>query len=252
MQKLYNFLYRRAQGIIVIGQDMANRILDDCPQLAGKIDLIRNWADAEAIAPEAVSANALVRQLRLDDKFIIQFSGNIGRTHGAEILIEAAELLRDEPGIHFLIIGNGAKRICLEGEVVKRCLANITFADYQPRESLSSTLCACHVALVTMAPGMLGLSVPSRSYNIMAAGRPMIAVAENDSEVATMVSKLNTGWVVKPGCAQDLANAIRDARNSPDLLAAMSTRARNAATTEYERGKTLHQYTKALTRFLAT
>jgi colanic acid biosynthesis glycosyl transferase WcaI len=252
VQQLYNFLYKRAQGIIVIGQDMADRILADCPGLADKFELIRNWADVESIEPAKFTSNELVQQLGLENKFIVQFSGNIGRTHGAEIVVDAAERLRGEPEIHFLIIGTGAKRRWLELEMEKRKLGKMTLVDYQPRECLSSTLSACHVALVTMAPGMLGLSVPSRSYNIMAAGRPLIAVSDSNSEIATMISDQRIGWIVHPGRGDELADTIQIARRSPELLADMSRRARNAAITDYERTKTLDHYTMTLSRFLAS
>jgi len=252
VQKVYNFLYKQAQGIIVIGQDMAERILADCPGLTNKFELIRNWADVESIEPAIFTDNKLARQLGLSEKFIVQYSGNIGRTHGAEIMVDAAEMLRDEPEIHLLVIGTGAKRRWLEAEVKLRGLDNITFADYQPRGDLGNTLSACHIALVTMAPGMQGLSVPSRTYNIMAAGRPIIAVTESGAEIATMISDRRIGWVVRPGRADELADTIRAARRSPEMLAEMSRRARNAAVTDYERGKTLNHYTMALSKYLAS
>ncbi|MDR3734047.1 MAG: glycosyltransferase family 4 protein [Acidobacteriaceae bacterium] len=251
-QRLYNFIYKRAQGIIAIGQDMAERISADCPGLTNKFELIRNWADVESIKPSAFTSNQLVRQLGLADKFIVQYSGNIGRTHGTEIVVDAAERLRGDPEIHFLIIGTGAKRRWLEAEVKKRTLDNITFVDYQPRENLADTLCACHVALVTMAAGMLGLSVPSRTYNIMAAGRPIIAVTESNSEIGAMISTQRIGWVVKPGCADQLADAIRTARRSPEVLADMSSRASKAAVTDYARAKILDRYTMTLSKYLVS
>ena len=130
------------------------------------IELIPNWADLEDIAPSDRQENALLSTLGIADRFVVQYSGNIGRTHGIDTLLSAADRLRDDR-VQFLFIGDGA-----------------------------TSLNACDVAVVSLAPGMSGVSVPSRMYNILAAGKPIVAVADDESELARVVREEQVGWVV--------------------------------------------------------
>ena len=105
---------------------------------------------------------------------MVLYAGTIGRTHGIETLIDAAERLRDQPNIHFLIAGFGAKESTVRKEIAARKLTNISVHHFnRPRNEQGETLAAADVGIISFMPGMAGLSVPSRMYNFMAAGRPI-------------------------------------------------------------------------------
>jgi colanic acid biosynthesis glycosyl transferase WcaI len=175
----------------------------------------------------------LLEKLGLTDRFIVQYSGNIGRTHGIEQLAACAEQLKNNPAVHFLFIGFGGKKHWLTQRVKKLGLSNITIMDYRPRTELPVSLTACDVSIISFIKGMTGVSVPSRLYNIMAAGKPIIAVAEPESELALVVCEEDIGWVVSPGDIGGLRTAILAAKSNPNLLLQMGQRARLAAETKY-------------------
>jgi glycosyltransferase involved in cell wall biosynthesis len=226
---LYGQMYR----IVVLGRDMASIAQLKLPAGDRRVIIIPNWADLDLITPVKRESNSLLSQLGLTQKFVIQFSGNIGRTHGIEHLAMCAEQFRDDPTVHFLFIGFGGKKAWLEQAAKEKDLTNITIIDYRPRSDLPISLNACDVAIISFVKGMAGVSVPSRMYNIMAAGKPIIAMADANSELAQVISEEDIGWTVEPGDVDRLCSVICEARNSPELLAAMGKRARKAVETKY-------------------
>lgn len=243
---LFRKVYLQAAHIIVIGRDMRDLILRMTGRSPDDITVIPNWADTEEIFPCLRSKSKIIRELRIEDKFIVQCAGNIGRVQGLEQIVNAAEILRDEK-YHFLFIGDGARRGWLEREVAGRGLLNITIIGYQQRSRQVDFLNACDISLVSLAPEMLGLGVPSRTYNILAAGKPVLAVVEPSSEIARMVQEEAVGWVVAPGSPQRLATAIREAGSSN--LDVMRTNARIIAETKYSFESALKRYKDVISRF---
>ena len=226
-------LFARAGRIVALGRDQQRLASKYTGGREEKFVRIPNWADLEEIVPRPRHENPLLASLGLADRFVVQYSGNMGRTHGLEDLLAAAERLREEPGIHFLLIGWGGKRAWAEDMVARRGLRNVTLLDPRPRGELADSLNACDVAVLAMAAGMAGVSVPSRIYNILAAGKPLIVVAEEESEPAAVVREEQIGWVVPPGRPETLAEAVLEARRRSDLRTEMGQRARRAAETRY-------------------
>jgi colanic acid biosynthesis glycosyl transferase WcaI len=134
-----------------------------------------------------------------------------------------------------MIVGAGARRGEVEHDIASRGLRNVTLLPPVAREELSASLNAADVAVVAMRAGMSGISVPSRLYNILAAGRPVIAIADSDSEIAMVVREENIGWVVPPGDLAAFIAAIHDARSDAARLESMGRRARAAAERKYTR-----------------
>jgi len=244
MDRLQRQLYRRMRRVIAIGRDMEALIKQRAPN--ARVLRIPNWADSQQIRPTERKDNPLLRELGLSAKFVVQYSGNMGRTHGIEDLVSAASLLRREPDIHFLFIGSGAKREWLVRTVRERGLDNVTVLPYQPRENLEVSLNACDLAVVAFVRQMVGVSVPSRMYNIMAAGKPILAVADAASELALVVAEEQVGWVVAPGDGASIAAAIRTAKADPMGLAAAGTRARAASEGRYAYDRVVDSYRAAI------
>lgn len=239
-------LYKRMAHIIVLGRDMAMLVRKKMETSAHHIQIIPNWADVDFIQPRNRQDHPLLAQLGLSDKFIIQYSGNIGRTHGIEQLVACAEQLEDDPTVHFLFIGFGGKKPWLINRVSEGGIANITIMDYRLRAELSESLTACDVTIISFVQGMAGVSVPSRMYNVMAAGKPIIAVADPGSELALVVKEEGIGWVVPPGDIDGLRMAILEAKSNPELLVKMGLRGRRAAETTYSFEKVKDAYTRMI------
>ncbi len=234
-------LYPRFERVVVLGRDMQRLIESRFMPENKKATIITNWADIETISPKPRKENGLLKQLGLEDQFVIQYSGNMGRTHGLETILEAAVLLQQEGSIHFLLIGSGAKRRGVETYLASARLKNVSLLPLQLRQELTDTLNACDVAIISFINGIAGISVPSRMYNIMAAGKPIIAVADDDSELALVVREERIGWVVRPGDKTALVDAIRNAKSAPRKLKEMGERARTAAL-KYSRSQVLESY----------
>jgi colanic acid biosynthesis glycosyl transferase WcaI len=237
-------LYRSTSGIIVLGRDMAHRVTVKDPTLADRITVVPNWAELEQIEDRPYAPRA--HGLR------VQYAGNIGRTHDFATLLEAApRLAADGSDVHFEILGDGTRRKWLEREVAARRLSNVTIAPPGADRGFRH-LAQADVALITLAAGMPGVSVPSRMYNALAAARPIIAVAEADSELARVVREEQVGWVVAPGDVAGFAATISEASRSPELLQNMSRRARAAALRNYSFERSLMGYNRAVAALLHT
>jgi glycosyltransferase involved in cell wall biosynthesis len=232
-------LYGAAERVIVLGRDMGQIVARRLNGDSGRAIHISNWAETIEVVPRHRHNNPLLKELGLTDKFVIQFSGTMGRTHGVETLIEAAEMLRNSEHIHFLFIGSGNKKGLVDRAASS--LRNVTVLPIRPRSELVISLNACDLAIVSLISGMTGVSVPSRTYNILAAGKPLIAVADQNSEVALLVKEGNLGWVVAPRDPSAIRDAILEASSQPARLMEMGLRARRLAE-EYSKERILERY----------
>lgn len=241
---LTRILYRQMKRIVVLGRDMASLLRCKLPAEYQKIVIIPNWADIDLIDPVRRCENLLLTEHNLTDKFVVQYAGNMGRTHGIECLVVCAEKLLIDSNIHFLFIGSGAKKDWLEHAVNAGGLTNITILGSRPRSDQANFLNACDVAVISFMAGMAGVSVPSRMYNVMAAGKPIIAVTDPDSELSLVVREEGIGWVISPGDIGGLRMAILEAKANPDVLVQMGHRARRAAETKYSFERVNQAYTE--------
>jgi glycosyltransferase involved in cell wall biosynthesis len=235
-------LYRSMDRIVVLGRDMRSLVERRLPARDKRIRIIPNWGDTDAVRPSAAEGARIRDRLGLKGRFIIQFMGNMGRTHGIEALVETAWALRDEPDIHFLLMGWGARRSWLEAEVDRRGLRNVTVLPGCSPEELSAFLNAADLGVIPFLPGMEGISVPSRMYNLMAAGKPILAVADAGSELAIVIQEERIGWVVPASQPARLADTIRSALRDAEELAAMGRRARLAAERKYSLQQVAESY----------
>lgn len=206
LNRLFFRTYRFFDRIVVIGRDMAELISTKMGGDDARIDIIPNWGDADEIRPDPSARNAFRRAHGLDGKFVVQFSGNIGRTHDVELVLEAARQLRGDPRILFLFVSSGGRSA--RAADAARDGGNVHVLPRQPRDKLGAMLTASDANVIPFVKGMFGLSVPSRMYNIMAAGVPIIAVSGPRSELALTVSEAGSGWVLPESDPAALAALI--------------------------------------------
>jgi colanic acid biosynthesis glycosyl transferase WcaI len=225
--------YQRAKGLAVIGRDMIPLLERNYGIPQDRVAYIPNWSIAAGDDSHVVSENPLAVRLGIADKFVVQYSGNMGLLHDIESLVHAAAHLRDEPHIHFLFIGKGRRRQSAETLSRRLGLTNVTWLDFVPREQLPETLACCHVAIVSMRAGMEGVAVPSKLYGILAAGRAVIAQVPEDSEIAMVVEEEGCGVVVPPSDVDRLVDAIRMLAADREAIDEMSARAFAAYRAKY-------------------
>jgi glycosyltransferase involved in cell wall biosynthesis len=241
---LQRWAWPRFDAVVVLGRDMRARVLRKCPQLDGRVHIIPNWGDLSAVPCLPRAGNALRARLGLADAFVVQFSGNLGRTHGVDDFLALAAKLRDEPMVRFLVYGWGAGRARIEEAVASGELPNLTLLPPCERSELAEYLNACDLFFLPFKAGMEGISVPSRLYNVLAAGNPVLAVAGAESELAMVIEEEKIGWVVAPGNIEGMLAAVLSAMDDKRSLPAMRGRARAAAETKYSKDRVVADFVR--------
>jgi len=248
IHRMNRWLYKGAERIITVGRDMEKSVSSMPGADPERTVTIQNWASLEEVEPTERTENALLEELGLIDKFVVLYAGNMGPPQDVASIVEAAKMLKEEgrDRVHFLFIGAGGKRKWLESEKESAGLENITVLDPRPRSDQTLFLNACDVSIVTLVKGMKALAMPSRTYNFLAAAKPVIAIVEEGSEPAIVIEEELCGWVVPPHEPEALKNAVVEALESGDALAEMSDRALQAARTKYSFETALDKYFRVM------
>lgn len=219
-----------ADLIVVLGRDMARRVIGKGVP-AQKVVVVPDWADCRQIRPiEDGRARA-----EFDHKFVVMYSGNLGLTQGLEAVLEAADRLRHEERVLFVMVGEGARKKWLQERARALGLSNVRFLPYRPKEQLAESLSAADLHLIPLGAGVAGCMVPSKVYGIMAAGRPFVAMMEETAEVAQIARQYSVGMVVSPGDGEGLARAVSEAAYDGCRLLQMGQRARRVAEEKFDR-----------------
>ena len=198
-----------------------------------RIRVVPNWADTASVVPQDTRDSHTRIRHHLEDRFVIGYSGNLGRAHEFETLVGAARLLRNDARFAFLITGSGAKADELRDSIRAEGIDSFFFQKFQPAELLSDSLAAADVHFASLLPQLEGLIVPSKVYGIMAAGRPAVFVGDTSGDVATVLKTEGCGIAVEVGDSRRLAAELTALRNSPDRLQVMGRRARELALERY-------------------
>lgn len=209
MRVLTSFYLRRADRTVAIGETMRRR-LEAKGVPPERLRVIPNWVDTGAIHPEP-RENAWASEHGLDGQFVVMHSGNVGHAQDLGTLIRATTSLHDLERLSVVIVGFGARHAEYVALAKQQGARLLSFYDYQPREVLSLSLSSADIHFVGLAPGLSGFVVPSRLYGILAAGRPVLAAADDDSETAQLVREIGCGIVLSAGRPDLLADAIRAA-----------------------------------------
>ena len=215
LAQVNRFLVRKATRIIALGDTMKRRLVEGKGADPSKVTVIHNWTDCRAVTP-GPRDNAFARQHGLVDRFVVLHAGNIGLSQNLEIILHAAEQLRDRQDIVFVLVGEGAKKRDLQELAARRDLRNVLFLPFQPRETMDQSYATADVSLISLKRGLSGVIVPSKIYNILASGRPCIAAVEQDCEVAQIVQDARCGFVVGPGDASALRARVVEMAADPE------------------------------------
>lgn len=190
--KTMNLGYKNADKLIACGTDMARHFIAK-GIVGNRIFVIPNWADHELITPNIVIDRSDYFKYKLDGKIVLLFAGNIGRLQGLEYFIKLFGKCKNEQLI-LIIIGDGAHKKLLENLVDEFNLKNVLFFDSKPRIEQNIFLNSCDIGLITLCEGMYGLGVPSKVYNVMSAGKPILFIGDKNSEIDNYIRDNNVGW----------------------------------------------------------
>lgn len=240
--KVNKLIFKKTDKIIVLGNCMKKAIQSSIEkQMDGKIKVIPNWADENFIRPLEKKNNWFAKKYSLIDKMVVLYSGNIGLFQHFETMIEAAERLSDK-NVEFLFIGDGGKRAKLERLVRRKRLTNIRFLLYQPRENLPYSLTCADISLVPLEKGAEGLGVPSKIYNIMASGRPVLALVGKNCEVADIIEKSGCGFRCDQDDVDGVVKILSSLYEDQSQLKIMGNKARRYFEEHYTRSKITRKY----------
>ncbi len=224
LELLNRLTYAQARTTVVLSEGMARRVIAQ-GQDPERVVVVPNWSDAQVLRPMATTANAFRAEHGLQGRFVVMYSGNLGRGHDVATLVEAARWLHDRrPDVVFVFVGDGERRP--EAERLARGLENVRFLPYQPLEGLNESLAAADVHLASLRPGLEGLLVPSKLYGVLAVGRPLLYIGPDTCELARVIRDHDVGWHGVPGDAAGLADAIAAYHGDPERVAATGERAR--------------------------
>lgn len=240
LKKIFDFSYSNYNNIIVLGRDMKFLFEGKLKKKLSmsKITVIENWADVESIIPLDNSER---------DKIKFQFAGNLGAIQGLDYLLDIISEVNNEH-LLFEFVGSGKMKSKMQNLVEERRLKNVIFNPPFAREKQNEILNSCDVGIVTLADGMLGLGVPSKSYNILAAGKPILYIGDRNSEIFQLINELNLGFCFEGKDREKLINFFNSLKlvDFKTKLKDFTTRNREIAVNLFSEEKILDKYTEII------
>jgi putative colanic acid biosynthesis glycosyltransferase WcaI len=240
------FALKHADHVIVIGRCM-QEYLQRIGVPSEHTHVISNWANETEVYPVPHHENQLRRELGLTDAFVVLYSGNLGVSHFFDDILEVAKRLRHLNGLRFVFIGDGGRRKEVERAKQTHDLGNVLLLPFQPVERLAHSLSLGDVHFVSLRPGFEGLVVPSKTYGVLAAGRPVIYQGSSHGEIARLIVEEQIGSVVPPHDPDKLEKTVLEYYQNPDLVERQGHAAYNLSHSRLHRRNALQQYSALLT-----
>lgn len=242
ISKLFSFCYAAAETVIVLGRDM-KEVLQK--KTSSKIEIIENWGQLDSIFPtEKKLDNYKLSHLKETLTFL--FAGNIGRVQGIEQLCDIALAFKENKEIAFIFAGGGARLEYLEKHIIQHDLSNIYILGSYKREEQEKILNLGDIGIVSLTDNMYGLGVPSKTYNLLAAGKPILYIGDEKSEIARLVKEHQLGWVGNISNNAHLIRTIKIILKQKERIPQLRINSRIIAEKLYSKKEILKKYNKIL------
>lgn len=229
--------YQRSDAVVLLSQDLRTNIANKIDKkFHQRLHVIPNFVDTSAITPQD-RMTTYRRELGIGDQLVVMYAGNVGFSQSLNLVVDAAARF---PDIAFVINGDGAARKKLEEDCAQ--LANVYFGDYQPIERLSEVLATGDIHLVPLRAGLASVSVPSKSYSILAAGRPMLAAIDPGTEIPNMLEQSGAGVAVEPDNSAAFIEALSQLVSKRNQLHEMGASGRTWVETHASPASVAAQY----------
>jgi colanic acid biosynthesis glycosyl transferase WcaI len=241
-RSLERWVYGLADRVVVISDGFRRNLL--AKGVPGpKMSVIPNWVDTEFLRPLGKD-NPVSRKFGFDGKFVLMYSGTISISSDLALakVLDAARILAAERDIVFAVAGEGLRKDALRAKAAALGLRNVVFLPFQPYGDLPELLASADVLLVPLDGDKSELSVPSKLYNFMAAGRPVLGLAVPGSEVAAILREQQCGLPVSPGDAAEIADAVRALKGSPERRRTLAANGRAYVVERFAKDKILRAY----------
>lgn len=242
-RRLERFLYRKADHILVNSPAYREYLINKGIQKE-KISLISNGVDVKMFDPTA-RGSVLRRQWRVENKFVVTYAGALGLANDIPTILRAAERLKDQQNIHFLLVGDGKEKANLEKMADRMELSNVTFAGSQPKSLMPEVLAASDACLATLQNiPMFGTTYPNKVFDYMAAGRP--TVLGIDGVIRDVIEAACGGVFVPPGNDRLLADAVTMLAENPEKARKMGQCAREYVAVHFDRNEQAESFRRLL------
>jgi colanic acid biosynthesis glycosyl transferase WcaI len=240
LYRLEKIIYSKASAVTVIASRMREQLLEKGVS-NDKVHIIPNFVDVSDLVP-LEKTNNFSRKHNLYNQFVVSYAGNMGPAQGLEHFIDAANILKDETGVCFLMMGDGILRESLRQRIEGYNLGNFVFLPYQPYSLMAQAYAASDLCLVSQAIETGFEAVPSKVYRIMACARPVLAVTDQNSDLARLVKEASCGAFILPGSAEGLAEMVMQAHRNQQKWQKMGMSGREHVVRYYARATVTNQY----------
>jgi glycosyltransferase involved in cell wall biosynthesis len=221
-EKANRSVFTRAQKVYTLTEEMKSRVgrYSD----SKNIEVVPIWTDNEFLKPIPKSNNPFIKQMGWEDKFIVMYSGNMGKSHPVEILVELAKQCEQE-AILFVIIGGGDKYKMISQSILLANLTNIILLPWQATEILPYSLAAADLAIVTLGDAAAEVSIPSKTFNLMSVGVPIVGISPSSSALAELIKSEKIGLNFESTQVEELIKSIVDIYKNPEIQRNMAENA---------------------------
>lgn len=248
IERIENFFYKKCAKVSVLSTGFKDNLIHKGVP-AEKIEVVPVCVDVDFIRP-IEGENQLREKWGLKDKYVVLYAGNMGLSQGLENVIKAAQLLKNHAEIEFILVGEGATRQELQQMIDQLDLHNVQLFSFLPREEVPWLYDLADVGLVSLKKGIVVESVPSKTYSIMASGRPFIATVDRDTEIGHLLDEAQCGLWVEPENPEALARAILQIYEDQASGLEMGKRARNFVVEHFSRQVAANQYQQMIVQRL--
>lgn len=218
--------FNKAKNLFTLGEHLSKAIQSYTTK---KPVIIPNWTNTDFLRPLQKNENPFAAQYQLADKLVVMYSGNMGLTHDIESIVHTAELLKDNNFIHFAVIGDGVKKTKISQLVKEKNLDNVLLLPYQDKAVLPYSLGAADIGVVTLDHGAESISVPSKTYYMLAVGSAILALASKESELGVLVEQRKCGKLFEKANPKEIADYLLYLLNNKAELTKLKENARKAS-----------------------
>ncbi len=243
--------FEKAALVVAISNSMKRVIAQKGKNIGRRISVIHNWADSDRVFPVLKKNNLFIKEFGLENKKIVMYSGNIGRYQPVEVMVQAAERLKNRRDIVFIFAGDGAKKQKIVKMAKSKGLENIKFIPFQPLIRLAESLSMADVSLLGIYPTNEGVVMPSKLYGLLAIGRPIICLSGKKSEVAAIIKKAGAGVQVSIDSSQELAHRIVEIVDNEKMAKTMGSKGLKYFKKNFERKIVTEQWRDLIVKNLA-
>ncbi len=256
IEKIWNnlndLIFKNAEYVVVIGRDMKKIIINKFEAKnieKRKIVYIPIWTDDRKFLNFNPKDNPLMKKFDLTNKFVVLYSGNLGKFHDIETIMSSASILdKKYDDIIFLFIGEGYKKEYAINFVNKHNLRNCIFSTFLPKRDYPYVLKLSDIAIVSLLPGQEGLSVPSKTFSYWAAGLPVIAIMSEHSEIGYIIKEYKAGFIVKPGNYLSVVNIIEKLYMNKEMIKKIGSRGEKLIKDDYNLNIISEKYIELINR----